>query len=79
MCKALGKLEKDPAMISTLELSLSDNPFTDLYDFDTVVETMTDNQINYIKMVLKRPLTMRERNLIELEPRCMGWCVTTLL
>ncbi|KAF8060173.1 hypothetical protein FPV67DRAFT_333871 [Lyophyllum atratum] len=76
ICKALHSLENDPTMKTFLLFSLSDAPASDLYDLDTIIDTMANNQLRYVARVLNRSLTIPERNLIGWEPRCMG-CART--
>ena len=72
MCKALNKLEGDFALQQPL-FALSDTPSSSLYDLDTIVITNAVNQMRFVERILGRPLTIAERNLMALEPRCLGW------
>ncbi|KAF5378487.1 hypothetical protein D9615_007134 [Tricholomella constricta] len=72
MCKALHSLENNPILRMSLLFALSDEPSSDLYSLDTIIDTMVLNQARSLEQSLNRSLTIPERNLIGWEPRCMG-------
>jgi len=73
MCKALNKLEGDFVLQQSLFFALSDVPSSILYNLNTMVMMNAANQLRFVERILNRSLTIAERNLITLEPRCLGW------
>ncbi|KAG6915749.1 hypothetical protein DXG01_010016 [Tephrocybe rancida] len=72
ICKGLQRLENDTTTTKALLEELSDQPADDVCEVDAVVERVSSKVLAYLAAALERPLTPAERNLIELEPRCMG-------
>ncbi|KDQ11974.1 hypothetical protein BOTBODRAFT_135118 [Botryobasidium botryosum FD-172 SS1] len=76
LCKALKTYEQEPAAILFSSFSLSEEPSDhDGYLFNAG-EADGKNKLRRLADLMKRPLTVDERNLVGWEPRCLG-CTRT--
>lgn len=72
-CKTLLIVEKDPiAQLRVLSM-LEDVTGNDISSINALSEKLVQNQLNQCLTVIKRPIDVRETNLVVWEPRCMAW------
>ncbi|THV02686.1 hypothetical protein K435DRAFT_716600 [Dendrothele bispora CBS 962.96] len=72
LCKAIASLVGDPLYRASLLFTLDDSPSIDLQSTNELCETNTRIEMGMIEKVLKRPLSVKERNMFGWQPRCIG-------
>lgn len=73
ICKALNALENNEAMRQVLLFSASSAPQEDAGLLNMFLSERANNEINFLKVLMKRELKLPEQNLMGWEPRCLGW------
>ncbi|KAI3609917.1 zinc finger mynd domain-containing protein 17 [Moniliophthora roreri] len=76
ICKAIIAVEKDQGFKAILLFFLSDKASSDINNMNRIAQGTGGNEYNLVRTIMKRDLTIPERNLMGQQPRCMG-CART--